>query len=139
MLYVEYEKYLNKYYEVQKKYDAILEEKERLFSRTQPQAIKYDSEKVNGGSPVNTFDEYLIKKEKKNIDQRLNEVKSILDDRARLVKLKEEELKSSNDIYDRIYKYRYWDRLTIDKIRKLVNYSRPQVFRILKIIRNNLK
>lgn len=139
LLYVQYEEYKNKYYEVQRKYDEILGEKEKLFVRTQPKAIKFDKEKVSGGSPVNAFDEYLIMKEKKNIDQRLDEIKSILDDRARLVNLKEEELRASNNVQDKIYKYRYLDRLTVEKITRLVNYSRPQVFRILKIIRNNLK
>lgn len=139
LLYVEYEEYKNKYYEVQRKYDEILGEKEVLFVKTQPKAVKFDGEKVSGGSPVNAFDEYLIMKEKKNIDQRLKEVKSILDDRARLVELKEEELRASNNVQDKIYRYRYLDRFTIDKITRLVNYSRPQIFRILKTIRNNLK
>lgn len=139
MIYITYNEYKNKYYETQQRYNETLNEKEELFAITQPKATKFDTERVAGGNPVNTFDEYLIQKERKSIDQRLEEIKSILDDRERLVKLKEEELRASNNIQDMIYKYRYLDRLTIEKITRLVNYSRPQVFRILKIIRNNLK
>lgn len=139
MLYIEYEIYKNKYYEVQKKYNGILNEKEELFARTQPKATQITGEKTTGGKHTNTFDDYLIQKEKKNIDQRLEEVKSILDDRERLVKLKEQEIRASNNSYDKIYRCRYIDRLTIEKTCRISNYSRSQVFNILKTIRKNIK
>ena len=139
MLYEEYEIYKSKYYEVQKKYNEILNEKEELFAKTQPKATQITGEKTEGGKHLNTFDEYLIQKEKKNIDRRLEEVKAILDDRERLVKLKEQELRVSTNHYDKIYKYRYIDRLTIEKTARLSNYSRSQVFNILKEIRKHLK
>lgn len=139
MIYIEYEAYKNRYYESQKKYHDILNEKEMLFAMTQPKTVKFDSEPVKGGVHNNIFDEYLILKEKKNIDQRLDEIKAILEDRERLLKLKEEELKNSNNIHDKVYKYRYLDKLKIYKICRLIGYSEPQVYRILKSIRNNIK
>ena len=138
MLYIEYEIYKNKYYEVQKKYNEILNEKEELFARTQPTAVRITGDKTTGGKHINAFDDYLIQKEKKNIDQRLEEVKSILDDRERLVKLKEQELRASNNSFDKIYRCRYIDRLTIEKTARISNYSRSQVFNILKEIRKNI-
>lgn len=139
MLYIEYEEYKNKYYEVQRKYNDILNEKEELFARTQPKATQITGEKTAGGKQENAFDEYLIQKERKNIDQRLEEVKSILDDRERLVKLKEQEIRASNNSYDKIYRCRYIDRLTIEKTVRISNYSRSQVFNILKEIRKHIK
>lgn len=139
MLYIEYEEYKNKYYEVQRKYNDILNEKEELFARTQPKATNITGEKTTGGKHENLFDEYLIQKERKNIDSRLEEVKSILNDRERLVKLKEQELRASNNSYDKIYRCRYIDRLTIEQTRRVSNYSRSQVFNILKVIRKNIK
>lgn len=139
MLYIEYEEYKNRYYEVQRKYNDILNEKEELFSKTQPKAINITGDKIFGGKHSNLFDDYLIQKEKKNIDQRLEEVKSILDDRERLVKLKEQELRASKHSHDKIYRCRYLDRLTIEKTARVSNYSRSQVFNILKEIRKNLK
>lgn len=139
MLYIEYEEYKNKYYEVQRKYNDILNEKEELFAKTQPKATQITGEKTGGGKHINAFDDYLIQKEKKNIDQRLQEVKSILDDRERLVKLKEDELRASNNSHDKIYRYRYIDRLTIEKTARLSSYSRSQVFNILNIIKKNIK
>ena len=139
MIYIIYEEYKNKYYETQREYDIILTEKEKLFSITQPSAVKFDKEVVSGGITDNTFERYLILKEEKKIDQRLEEIKSLLDDRERLLKLKEQELKTSTNIQDKIYKYRYIDKLKVYKIAKLVGYSEPQIYRILKTIRNNIK
>ena len=138
MIYPIYEEYKNNYYETQKEYNEILNEKEKLFTLTQPSAIKFDKEIVSGGITDNTFEKYLILKEEKKIDQRLEEIKKILDDRARLLKLKEQELRASTSIQDKIYRYRYIDKLKVYKIAKLVGYSEPQVYRKLKAIRSKI-
>ena len=67
-IYVTYEEYKNQYYEVQKLYNKILEEKEKLFAKTQPRATIFNKTNVEGGKINNSFDEYLIAKEKKQID-----------------------------------------------------------------------
>lgn len=139
MIYEIYEEYKNKYYDTQNEYEKVLTEKEKLFMMTQPSSVKFDKEVVSGGITDNTFEKYLILKEEKKIDQRLEEIKSILDDREKLLKLKEQELKASTSVQDKIYKYRYLDKLKVFKIAKLVGYSEPQIYRILKTIRNNLK
>lgn len=139
MIYEIYEEYKNKYYDTQNEYEKVLTEKEKLFMMTQPSSVKFDKEVVTGGITDNTFEKYLILKEEKKIDQRLEEIKSILDDREKLLKLKEQELRASTSVQDKIYKYRYLDKLKVFKIAKLVGYSEPQIYRILKNIRNNLK
>ncbi len=139
MLYEEYEEYKSRYYEAQRIYNDILNEKEELFAKTQPKATQITGEKTTGGKHENLFDEYLIQKERKNIDKRLEEAKSILDDRERLLKLKELEVRASTHSHDKIYRCRYIDRFTIERTARLSNYSRSQVFNILKEIREHLK
>ena len=138
MIYIEYVEYKQKYYAAQKKYNEILNEKEKLFAKTQPSAIPTDKEIVSGGKPSNAFDNYLIAKEKKKIDERLEEANSILEDREKLLKLKEEELRHSKDWHDKIYTYYYIDKLSVTKIGMRVPYSRAQIFRILRIIKKNI-
>lgn len=123
--------------ETQMRYNRILSEKENLFARTQPQGVSY-GERVKGGHYVNSFDQYLLEKEKAKIDERLLEVKSMLDDRTQLLKLKEEEIRTSKDPEDKIYCLRYIDRVRVYKIPKIVNYSEAQVYRYLSIIRKNI-
>lgn len=139
MLYLEYAHFKEKYLETQQKYNEILSEKELLFSRTQLQAVQFDKEKVSGGKQTNAFELYLLEKERTRIDERLAEVKSILDDREKLLSLKLQELRQSNVIEDKIYRMRYIDKIRVYKIAKLVNYSDRQVVRILSKINESLK
>ena len=138
-IYISYEEYKIKYLNAQKEYNKVLEEKESLFAKTQPSAIAFDKEKVSGGRINNTFDGYLIEKEKKQIDQRLEEIKSIVEDRKNLLSIKEKELRWSTNVTDKIYIYRFINKEKIYKIARLVGYSEPQVYRILKIIRKRIK
>ena len=137
MIYQEYEVLKERYRDAQRLYEAVLSEKEELFQRTQPQAIK-GKEKVSGGKQTNTFDQYLIQVEEKNIDSRLAEAKELMNQRARLLALKREELRSSKEIKDRIYRYRYIEKLKIYRIAQMVSYSDRQVLRILNEIRKTL-
>lgn len=139
MLYVEYNLLRHKYIAAQIQYDAILSEQEELFLRTQPTAVSFDKERVTGGDQANPFDEYIIAKERKRIDERLKEIKSILDDRKELLDLKERELRASKDWYDKIYTYYFLDRLTITQLELRIPYSRVQIWRKLNIIKSNLK
>ena len=139
MLYVEYNQLRTKYILAQMQYDAILSEQEELFLRTQPTGVSYDKERITGGDPSNPFDEYIIAKERKHIDERLKEIKSILDDRKELLDLKERELRASKDWHDIIFKYYYLDNLSITKIENRIPYSRVQIWRKLNKIKENLK
>ena len=138
MIYIQYDEYKNKYYNAQKEFDSVLREKEELFSKTQPQATRYDKELVSGGKVNNKFDDYIILKDKNKIDERLLEAKSILEDREKLLKLKEQELKESKDWIDIIYVYYYIDKLSIRKIEKRIPYSTAEICRKLKIIKKNI-
>ena len=138
MLYIEYHEYKTKYYKAQEKYDEVLSEKEHLFAKTQPKATQYDKEVVSGGSPSNSFDEYVIAKEKKQIDERLEEAKSILEDRERLLKLKEIELRQSKDWHDKVYVYKYLDNLSANEIKYKMHYCRSNIYEILKKIKKNI-
>lgn len=138
-LYIKYEEYRQRYYEVKKQYNSILEEKERLFATTQPKSTKFDKITVDGGKPSNTFDEYLIKKEKKQIDNRLNEIKIIVDDRKKLLEIQEKELRNSKEWIDKLYIYKYIENLPVRKIVHLIPWEEAQIYRMLNDIKKNIK
>ena len=138
MIYEEYILFKEKYHQAQKNYDEILNEKEVLFAQTQPKATEFDKERVSGGSTSNTFDNYLIQKQKKQVDERLEEAISILNDRERLLKLKEQELRLSTNPYDKIYVYKFLEHVKVYKITRLVNYGEAQIYRMLKVIRKKV-
>lgn len=138
MIYIEYHEYKNKYLVAQKEYDKILSEKERLFSKTQPASTDYSKEPTTGGVVENAFDTFVIKMEDRQIDEKLAVARSILEDREKLFKLKEEELESSDNPYDKIYYNSYVKNLSPYKMKRLVGYEVSQIYRILRKIRKNL-
>lgn len=139
MLFLDYEQFKAKYFETQQKYNEILSEKEALFEKTQPNSIDFEKERVSGGTPRNAFDDYLIEKERKRIDDRIAEAKSLLEDRMELLKIKEQELRSSKDIHDSIYLFRFIDHRSAHWIAKRKGYSKSQVYRILHVIEKQIK
>lgn len=138
-IYLTYEEYKRNYYKVQKLYNEILEEKEKLFAKTQPKSTKFDKINVDGGNISNSFDDYLIIKEKKQIDKRLNEIKIISEDRKKLLDAKEDELRKSKEWIDKIYVYKYIENMQVRKIIHLVPYEEAQVYRKLEEIKKTLK
>ena len=131
MVFIEYENLKAKYVSIQQICDQILQEKEKYFVRTQPDAIRYDKLNVAGGEKKNHFDEYLQNCESKRIDERLNEAVNILHARAELLKIKEQELRESKDIYDIVYTMKNLDNIKIHTIARALNYSESQIYRII--------
>ena len=138
-VYIAYEEFKNKYLEAQKQFDKILQEKEEIFAKTQPKSPNWDKIDSPTLTEHNNFDNYLISKESKKIDERLEEIKSILDDRERLLKLKEKELMGSREQIDKIYKLKYIRQINVNEIIKNANYSKSQVYRLLDIIKRVVK
>lgn len=138
-LYMDYHILRSKYHEAQMSVDLILSEKEKLFAKTQPRSIKFDSERVSGGGQSNPFEEYVIQLEKHKIDFRLNEAKTIMEDRLELMLNKEGELRASNDVADKIYCLRVLDRKRLQTIMAITHYSRSHIYRILHEIYENTK
>jgi hypothetical protein len=139
MIYKTYAEYKNKYLEAQKKYDEILSEKEELFLRTQPKATKYDKEIVSGSTiHSDSFATYVSKMEEKKIEERLDAARSILEDRRRLLKLKEEELRQSKNIEDMIFVQRYLENKPVKIIKARIPYCRSSIYGILQKIEKNI-
>lgn len=134
MQYLEYERYKVKYNGIQWRYSQILLEKERLFTNTQPSAIRYDKDKVQSSVGGNMLDNYVISLEEKRIDQKLNILRKSLKNWQTLLDLKERELRRSKSTIDRIYVLKYIDGQEISKIADLTHYSKSQIYRILRQI-----
>lgn len=138
-MFLEYELCKRRYLETKKQYDELLQEKENLFSMTQPSAIRFDKENVISGNPVNPIEKYIILKEQSHIEERIAEAKKNMLERKEFLELVEKDLRKSKDIRDRIYVCRIIDRMRVRKIRKVVFYSEAQIYRILESIYKEIK
>ena len=134
MLFVEYEEYRDAFTESQKQYDLIVREKEKLFSLTQPNAVRFDKEKVTGGAIENAFDTYLERKDETMIDYRISEAESLLRNRELLLSIKKDELYSSHEILDKVYRMNRIEKIRPYRIARILNYSVSQIYRHLERI-----
>lgn len=139
MIYIEYHNCKKKYEEIKKLYEQIVEEKERLFLKTQPKAASIDKVSVDGGSRNNLFDNYLMEKEKKQLDMKLAEVKVLIDDRYRILFDKEKELRASKEWIDKVYVYKYIELLSVKKILHLIPYEEAQIYRMINEIKRRIQ
>lgn len=138
MLFVEYERCKDIYIELQAKYESVMLEKERLFTRVMPNAINYDKEDIQTSISSNMLDEYILALERNKVDERLESIKSMLADRQRLLTMKEQALRKSPDKYDRLYVFRYLDGMGVKQITRRMYLSKTQVYRLLDDIRRKI-
>ena len=134
MVYLEYEAYKERFIEAQRIFNDALLEKEKLFTMTQPNAIRYDKDKVQSCPSGSILDNYVIALEEQKIDEKLETFRQLLEDREKLLMLKESDLRKSHDKFDRIYVCRFLEGMNIKKIARVLNYSQSQVYRIFKQI-----
>lgn len=137
MIYIEYEMAKKRYYEAQERFEELLNEKERMFGKTQPASVGM-GEKVSGGVRANAFDNYVIEKEETAIDRYIEEAEKLLNCREVLLKAKRKELADSNNIFDKVYYYRYILNWRVKRIARQVGYSEVQAYRILKSIKSKI-
>lgn len=129
-----YERAKSKYMTAQNAYRAAVDKKEFLFQRTQPQAIQIKADPVMGSGDSNPLEQYMIEKDRLQIDTVITEAWELLRERERILAVAERDLRGSIGLFDRIYVARYLDGLEVDHIAKRLHYSRSQVYRILERI-----
>lgn len=139
MIYLEYEECKKKYIEIKGALEWAIAEKEKAFMETQPKSTKFDKISVEGGVRSSAFDKYLITVEKKQLDAYIEEARKLVDTRFKLLKDKELELRNSNEWIDKIYVYRYIDKLPVKAMIHLIPYEEAQMYRILQEIKKNIK
>lgn len=138
MLYVDYVILKQSYDESLRRLKELLDKKEEAFTRTLPNAIRYDLQKVMHSVSTNSaLDDYVMDVEK--IDQQIRSAKIILMDRKEMLDLKEEELKKSRDVDDRVYFLKYIQRLTVEQIAIRMHYSEGNIYYHLAKIKHQIK
>ena len=138
-IYIEYEECKQKRNEIKKIYESAIAEKEQAFMKTQPKGTKYNKISVEGGNKSNLFDNYLIEVEKKHLDFYIEEARELLETREQLLKNKELELRNSKEWIDKIYTYKYLDKLPVKAMIHLIPYEEAQMYRIINEIKKNIK
>lgn len=90
-------------------------------------------------SDANKFDSYLIAKEKAKIDERIEEMQQILEERRNLLKIRERDLYESKNLFDKAYRMKYLETKPVPELVRKLHTSRTQVYRILKFIKKQIE
>lgn len=139
-MYKEYHEQLLRLKAMRIAFADLLEQKENLFLKTQPGAIRYDKDPVMGGKmPGNNFDQYLIACEESGLDAKYAEAKKLLGERAAVLEEIKGELMCSLDVLDRVYVRRYLWHWRVNRIAADTGYSEPRIYYFLREIRRELK
>jgi DNA-directed RNA polymerase specialized sigma subunit len=137
--FIEYERCKTMYGKLQKAFERALLEKERLFTRTLPSAIRYDKDKVQSTVDDNPLEDFVINCEDKELEERIARYRQHLKDWGMLLDIKETELRQSRILLDRVYVCRYLEGLSIKRMCGILNYSRPQVYRKLSQLNKKMR
>lgn len=141
MRYLEHRKRYIEYKQAMDDLNQVLEEWILAFQRTQPK-ISY-GDKVQGQAS-NKIEEYIIEVENRRLKERKEVAEQIIDGKAKLLQLAEEDLRKSKNIYDLVYTFKWVDGLKPKEIyRRLdlmgMNYSDSQIYEIRKRIKAQIE
>ena len=136
-MYIECNELLKQFKRAEKNYNEALEKKSKLILSVMPGAVKPkevmittntspDTNLINYTSEIDEVDK-LINQSRNTRDMLNYELKK------KLIKMKEE-----GDVYDKIYIYRWIEHRSVYKFYRLVGYSRPQVYRFISEMKENL-
>ena len=139
MVFLEYEREMRKFEKAQEWFDEALNEQERLITKTMPSAIRYDKTNVKVSPDGNVLDDYLIGMEEKKIKRKIAHRRQLLQDRERLLTIKEKELRKSHDKMDMVYVH--WKLLgqSPEAISEALHYSKSQVYRMIGGIKSTIR
>lgn len=135
-LFVEHYRLNEEYKEAKKEFEKALAKKSQLLYSVVPKSANFENELVKGSSS-NKFLNYTIKMEE--IDKEINVRRNLRDVLEYRLKLKEIELKKSDELADKIYILKYIEHLKVKYISIKVNYSKAQTYRILDEILTKIK
>jgi hypothetical protein len=87
----------------------------------------------------NPLERYAVTMDEKQIDEKLDTLRRQIKDWSILIEVKENELRKSRDIPDRIFTLRYLDGVSVSRISSIISYSKKQIYRILGKIEKRVK
>ena len=136
-MYIEYNELLKQFKKTERNYNEALEKKSELILSVMPGAVKPKEVMVTiNTSPDTNLINYTSKIDE--VDKLINQSRNTRDMlnyelKKKLIKMKEE-----GDVYDKIYIYRWIEHRSVYKFYRLVGYSRPQVYRFISEMKENL-
>lgn len=138
MLYLEYHELLKKYKNAEKIYYNALDKKSSLLYLVEPHAVQ-TKEIINSLSMTNPDEKIIMYVSQiEEVDKLINETRNNKDALNYELNKKEILLKNSQNIYDKIYYFKYIRGKRVNEFYRLINYSKRQIYRFIDEINKSL-
>lgn len=138
MLYLEYNELLKKYKNAEKIYYNALDKKSSLLYLVEPHAVQA-KEIINSLSMTNPDEKIIMYVSQiEEVDKLINETRNNKDALNYELNKKEILLKNSQNIYDKIYYFKYIRGKRVNEFYRLINYSKRQIYRFIDEINKSL-
>ena len=134
-----YEEYYKKYLELRKTKDKINKIENKKISLMSLVDVKSATGKDIIDSSNKNTDKFLIySSEIEQVELTLNYLKKALIEVKKQLEEKEIELKNSQETFDKIYYYKYINRLKYSQICEKIHYEKSSFYKFLDIINKRL-
>lgn len=137
--YLDYEYTKARYEAMQERFAKVLLEKERLFLQAIPGAIRYDKDKISSTPIGSPLEDFVVNVDTKELDIKISRLRRHLNDWGALLSIKENTLRKSTSLTDRVYVMRYLDGYGVNRMCRQLHYAKSRIYQILQGIENNLK
>lgn len=136
-LFIEYELLKRECKSAKKEYDKALEKKAEYYYSVLPGASDTSKELIKTECTNDKFLNYTIRIQE--IDSEIDVRKNLYGNLSYRLKLKEIELRNSKELLDRIYTYRYLDKLKVKVIGIKIRYGKSQIYDYITKIKNMIE
>lgn len=133
-LFIEYELLKRECKLAKREYDKALEKKAEYYYSVLPGASDTSKELIKTECTNDKFLNYTIRIQE--IDSEIDVRKNLYGNLSYRLKLKEIELRNSKELLDRIYTYRYLDKLKVKVIGIKIRYGKSQTYDYITKIKN---
>ena len=136
MLYEDHARLSAKTAEAWRTAEELRDRRTEMFNRTQ---VSTSGEPVVHSATNDRFDNYLMEKERTQIDEKIEEAEKIWQEWNGMTKSIEADLRKSKALFDRIYVKKVLDHEGARRIAREMNYSERQARRLIRKMSENVR
>lgn len=137
-MYLDYHDLLKKYKEASRNYNEALEKKIKLVLAVIPGSSKIKQVMVDCNTTYSELNLLNYTDEMDEVDKLINQSRNTKDMLNYELKKLENEMRTSGDVYDKIYCYKWIDHKSVYKFYKLTGYSIRQNYNLIAEMKQEL-
>lgn len=137
-MYLDYHELLRMYKDAARRYNEALEKKSKLILAVIPGSSKIKQVMVDGNNPYSDLNLINYANEKEEVDKLINQSRNTRDMLNYELKKLENKMRTSGDVYDKIYCYKWIDGRKPRHFNKLIGFSLSRTYDYITEMKNKI-